>query len=170
MNCLIWCKRACSKAEPSCQRYMYPPRAIDVYAPLVMNHSSSGIDPQQPLLIRQANDAANQSNVSWLWSPGAAQTGPASNRLAFWPSRHASSVRAGYMLRLSHLQLDWEHVGQRAQGSVLYPTNDLLRASFGEPGAPTRQPAFLPAAPADMQLGVCFLESNSFFKYCTLLH
>ena len=155
---------ACRKGEhqPSCTRYMYPPRALDVYAPLVSDQTASA-DPQQLLLVRPAVDAQNGS--AWLWSqaPGAARA-----LLAFWPSRPSPAgsgsglagapARAGYLLRLSHLQLDWEHASpatSRVQGAVLYPSNELLRAPLGESGPPSRQPAFLPAAPADMTLGVC---------------
>ena len=144
---------------------MYPPRALDVYAPLVSDQTPSA-DPQQLILVRPA-DAQNGS--AWLWSPDA---GGSRARIAFWPKRPSPApgsaspsgsasapAHAGYLLRLSHLQLDWEHASpatSRAQGAVLYPSNELLRAPLGDYGPPPRQPAFLPAAPADMTLGVCF--------------
>lgn len=181
----------CSKGDqsPSCLRYIYPPRAFDVYAPLVSDMSllltsgpnvggghtsNSGVDPQllqQPLVVRQAADAPNGSG--WLWEADSAQM---KTPFAFWPNRSSSPAapaRAGYLLRLSHLQLDWEHVSppiSRAPDSVLYPTNELLRAPLGESAPPPRQPAFLPSAPDDMTLGVCSLNLKLmilYILYCT---
>ena len=60
-------------------------------------------------------------------------------------------------MRLSHLQLDWEHIypaASRAQGAVLYPSNEQLRAPLDESGPPPREPAFLTMEPGDMALGV----------------